>query len=208
MPWPEDHMSHADTPMPATPKLSNRRNRFALEYTRDLNPRAAAVRAGFAESTAYQLMRDAKVLQSITDAFARRAERTNISVDRVVTELARVAFANIKDIVEWGNGCVTLLDSDAIDADAAAAIAEVVQSDKDKGKVKVRLHSKMEALNALGRHLGMFIERTETVSLNLDAPVYRQMSLEEIDRRLADMRALEGGGDGLVASDSCEGGVP
>ena len=151
-------------------------------------------------------MRDPQVMQVIADAFARRAERTNISVDRVVTELARVAFANIKDIVEWDNGCVTLLDSAAIDDAAAAAIAEVVQS--EKGKAKVRLHSKMEALNALGRHLGMFIERTETVNLNLDAPVYREMSLEEIDRRLADMRALEGDGDGLVASDSCEGGVP
>lgn len=108
-------------------------------------------------------------------------EKLAITKEAVLGELAKIGFADIRKAVEWRanmtretdqpdggdvlvikeitNQQVRLIDSDKIDDDTAAAIAEVRQS--PTGGLSIKLHDKRGALVDLGRHLGLFKERVE-----------------------------------------------
>jgi phage terminase small subunit len=54
---------------------------------------------------------------------------------------------------------VQLVDSDRLDDETAAAVAEISQT--AQGGLKIKLHDKKSALDSIGRHLGMFKDKTE-----------------------------------------------
>lgn len=80
----------------------------------------------------------------------------DISQEAVVRELAAIGFTSMNDICSWSEDGVTLHHSDDIPHMANAAIAEVRESGTARGGVLVKMHSKLKALEMLGRHLGMF----------------------------------------------------
>lgn len=156
--------------------LNSQQQRFVEEYLIDLNATQAAVRAGYSEDTAYsqggRLLKHVEVGKAIADAMAERSVRTRVTADRVLTELARIGFSDIRHVVAWRANVtetgrededgvpetrsfneVELVGSDQIDHDAAAAVAEISQT-KD-GALKVKMHSKTAALVEMGKHLGI-----------------------------------------------------
>lgn len=161
--------------------LTDQRRRFVDEYLVDLDSTAAALRAGYSRRSAKQLgsriRNEPEVAAAIDAAIARRAKRTEITQDRVVKELAKIGFADIRKAVKWQANVigmtededgterlavtnqVQLIDSDAIDDDTAAAIASIGQD--SRGGLKINFHDKQGALVSLGRHLGMFKDKTE-----------------------------------------------
>ncbi len=89
------------TPRPMTPRpMTPRQGRFVEEYLIDLNATQAARRAGYSERWAgdrgWKLLRDPEVAAAIEKAQAARAERTRVSADKVVKELAKVAFGRAR----------------------------------------------------------------------------------------------------------------
>lgn len=61
--------------------------------------------------------------------------------------------------MSWGNGGVTLRESSELTDDEAAAVSEVIETTtKDGGSVKIKLHSKTDALDKLCKHLGIYGE--------------------------------------------------
>lgn len=157
--------------MAMTPK----RLRFVDEYLRDLNPRAAAERAGYAAAVGYNLLYKPEVAEAIRQAQAERARRTGLSVDQVVRELAAIAFADVRNVVSWTTPedmgeearCrVRVKDSARVDEATAAAIREVRRY--SNGAVRVKLQDKLPALALLGRHLGMFVDRAEALERQED----------------------------------------
>jgi Terminase small subunit len=74
--------------------------------------------------------------------------------DHVLEELARIAFSDIRQVVEWGPDWVKFKSSSEFSADDAATISEMSQT--QDGRFRVKLHSKLEALYMLGRHLGLY----------------------------------------------------
>lgn len=160
--------------------LTARQARFVAEYLIDLNATQAAIRAGYSERTAksqgQRLLTDVDVAEAIQAAQAKRATRTQISQDRVLSELARIGFADLRKAVDWSGGTVTLKDSTAIDDDTALALSEVSQGPNG---IKIKLHDKIAALDKLARHLGMFKGEGEggdepkslTINLTTAAPV-------------------------------------
>jgi phage terminase small subunit len=86
-----------------------------------------------------------------------RAERLSVDADKVVAEFARIAFADIGNLVEWGPEGVTLKPKSALSADDRAAVAEVASGAGKYGAgPRLRLHSKHRALDAIARHLGLY----------------------------------------------------
>ena len=84
---------------------------------------------------------------------AARSDRLGVSQDRVVLELARLAFADMRDFASWGDGGVRLRPSEELTEDQAACVSEIVET-PGKG-VRVKLFGKQPALAALARHLGL-----------------------------------------------------
>lgn len=153
-----------------TKPLNARQKLLIKEYLVDLNQEAAALRAGYTPKTArhknHELFANPHVKAAIEHEMAKRAKRIDITADKVLTELAKIGFANMSDYIQIKDGS-PIVDMSKMDRDKAAAIAEVtseVYVDKDEAtvkKTKFKLADKRAALVDIGRHLGMFVDRSE-----------------------------------------------
>lgn len=166
-------------------ELTAKQRAFVREYLLDLNATQAAIRAGYSEKTAYSVghenLSKPEIASAIEAAMKLRAERTDITADRVIKELAKIGFADIRKAVKWQSAMITeednpeggdiaviktvvtntvqMVASEELDDETAAAIAEVSQN--ATGGVKIKLHDKRAALVDIGKHLGMFREKVE-----------------------------------------------
>lgn len=153
-------------------KLTAKQQRFCDEYLIDLNATQAAIRAGYKankkntfEVIGYQLLQKTSVLEKIQQEMAKRSKRTGINQDRVIQELARIAFVNASDVIDPEDASVRL---NATEDDLACIQSVKVKTmDGEKGSSierEVKLNDKMKALELLGKHLGMFKDKVELES--------------------------------------------
>ena len=150
--------------------LTDKQQRFVEEYLTDLNATQAAIRGGYSEKTARQVASENLSKPDIADAIAQakaeRSERTKVTQDRVLEELARLSFSDLRNVMTDKG---SLLDPQDWDDATAASIAsiEVVTSSGDHGedengrKIVERTHKiktwdKNVALEKLAKHLGMY----------------------------------------------------
>src|SRR3954468_17627744 len=141
--------------------LNDRQACFVAEYLVDLNATQAAIRAGYSARTANEqaarLLANVSVAAAIAEAQAVRSRRTEVSQDRVVLELARVAFGDPRRVMSWGPGGGTLRPSEALTDEEAAIGAEASQTvTENGGTIRLKVCDKLGALRLLGQHLGMF----------------------------------------------------
>jgi phage terminase small subunit len=144
--------------------LTAKQQAFVAEYLIDFNATQAAIRAGYSKKTAevqgYENLRKPNIAEAIAAAQAARAERTQITADMVVQELAKIGFANMADYLS--TGADPHIDLSTLTPDQAAAISEVWTEEVGGGdapmilKRKIKLHSKLDALDKLARHLGIY----------------------------------------------------
>lgn len=151
----------------AAQKLTPKQAEFVRQYLVDLNATQAAIRAGYSEKTANEqgarLLANVSVSQAIAAAQAKREQRTEITADRVVAELAKIAFADPRELMEWGPEGVKLKDSADLTEEQAASVSEVSETTtKDGGSLRLKKHDKVKALELLGRHLGMFTDKVKS----------------------------------------------
>ena len=146
--------------------MTKKQKTFCDEYLIDLNATQAAIRAGYSSKTADrvgpELLGKTCIQENIAKAMAERSKRTGISQDRVIQELARIAFVNPQNVINPKDASVK---ADATEDDLACIQSVKVKTmDGAKGKSverEVRLNDKMKALELLGKHLGMFKDKLE-----------------------------------------------
>lgn len=171
-----------------------RHERFAQELAKGTEAGDAYEIAGFKrnDGNARRLRQDKAVKKRVeallserehihAKAVERAIERTGISIGRVLEELAKIGFSDIRKAVRWQSARITeednpdggdvlviknvvtnlvqIVGSDEIDDETAAAIAEISQA--EHGGVKIKLHDKRAALVDIGKHLGMFPTKVE-----------------------------------------------
>ena len=146
--------------------LSPKQEFFCREFLVDFNATQAAIRAGYsaraARQTAAKLMAKGNIQLFLQHLMKERVDRLDVSADRVLQEIAKVAFASITDVVEIVDGNVVIRE-DISDA-AKAAIGRISQSQseyttKDGGgsnnSIQVTMCDKMKALEQLMKFNGM-----------------------------------------------------
>ena len=94
-------------------KLTEKQKRFVQEYLVDLNATAAAKRAGYSEKSAsriaVELLNKTQVSAEIQKQQAKRQKRVEITQEKVLEELAAIAFANGADFATVNqNGIVRI----------------------------------------------------------------------------------------------------
>jgi len=124
---------------------------FAQERAKGLSASDAYERAGFTrhDDNAGRLNKNEAVRTRVEEILGEAAERSGVTVDRIVQELAKIGFAS---------------------AELTVAVVEVQETrSKGTGKntIKIKLSDKQAALEKLGRHLGMF---KETIKADLAGP--------------------------------------
>lgn len=150
-----------------TRSLTPRQERFVDEYLVDLNATQAAIRAGYSRRTARQIgeenLSKPDIAAAVRQQKTERAARVQITVDRVLQEVAAVAFANILDVLNEDGTMKPIQD---FPPGITAAIANLEVSEiRDPNGVsigstkKLRLTDKLGGLTLLMRHMGMLNDK-------------------------------------------------
>lgn len=151
-------------------KLTKKQKLFIDEYLIDLNATQAAIRAGYSAKTACEqgarLLANVKVQGTIAEHMAERSKRTGVNQDRIVRELAKIAFVNLTDIVDEEGR----IRSNATDEDLSCLESiKYKESSSDTGdsvEREVKIASKLKALELLGKHVGMWNDK---LNVEMDA---------------------------------------
>lgn len=177
--------------------MTPKQERFVQEYLIDLNATQAAIRAGYSQRTARQIgdenLSKPDISAAIQQAKAARSERTEITADRVLQELGRIAFFDLRRLYREDGSLKAMHE---LDDDAAAVLAgvDVVET---KGNAvmggedglrhvpefvkKVKIPDKVAALGLAMRHLGMLKDKTE-----LTGPNGGPLQFQKIERTIVD----------------------
>jgi phage terminase small subunit len=154
--------------------LNSRQKAFVDTYLIDLNATAAYRKAGYkskghaAVANAARLMTNDNVARAIAAAMEARSERTQITADRTLQELADVGFSDLGEIMDFSGTDPRLKPASEIQERARRAIAAVKVKRELEGKgaaartvevTEFKLWDKVSALEKLCKHLGLFIER-------------------------------------------------
>ncbi len=138
---------------------------FVDQYLIDMNgglawqrARNGGIKIESARVQASKALKQPNVIKALNERRQRKKERCEIEQDRVLQELARMAFYNIADFVEWSNSNVKLRPSMDLDREQTAAIHEVAEG---KFGVSIKMASKEKSLELLMKHLGMLKEKHE-----------------------------------------------
>lgn len=144
--------------------MTKKQKLFVEEYLIDLNATQAAIRAGYSPSSARQIadenMSKHDIKNAIEKALAERSKRTGINADRIVTELAKIAFLNPSNVINFQNASV-LETADEEDL-ACISSLKIKRSSSDTGdsvEREIKIYDKIKALELLGKHIGMFTDK-------------------------------------------------
>ncbi len=193
--------------------ITEKQKRFADEWLVDLNgTRAYKVaypsvkKDETAKAAASRLLTNVNVKAYIQERQKEREKRTEITQDRVLHELALIAFAKASDyarvvekdaMVEVDGNMVPVLDEDGnqvkyrtvepiltdeLTEDQKKAIA-VIKKGRDGFEIKP--YSKIQALELLGKHLGMFTEKVEVKNTTPNA--FEGLTTEELKKLIDDV---------------------
>ena len=162
--------------------------RFADRYFETLKGKESAIYAGYSEHTAAvqasQMLASEEVenyLQTLRDA---ASEKTGITAARVLQEIGRLAFADIRNYYRGDNQLIPVTD---LDDDAAAALASIKtfeeftpDGDPIGTSKEIKLYDKLAGLEKLARHLGLYEKDNKqkelTANINLTKEAVKKLS--------------------------------
>lgn len=146
--------------------LTLKQQRFCDEYLKSVNGKSAAVRAGYSPKTAAKnackLLKLPKIQEYLSEKRTALSKELNLDGKQILEEYARIAFFDVGTLYDDNDKLLPL--SELAPATKAAIGIEVVETNTGAGDtriqakrvVKVSLQSKLAALGALAKHLGLF----------------------------------------------------
>lgn len=165
--------------------MNKRQQIFCDEYLIDLNATQAAIRAGYSEKTAYSIgeenLKKPELKEYIDKKMEERQKRTELTQDMIINELKAIAFANATKFAGIKKGIVKIKDTDELDEDTKKAIVGIKEG---KYGTEVTTAGKVQALELLGKHLGMFKEKIEIsksseITDEIDKYIQERMSADD-----------------------------
>lgn len=150
-------------------RMTKKQKLFVEEYLIDLNATQAAIRAGYSVDSAKEIgcenLTKPNIQEAVAKAMAERSKRTGVSQDRVIQELAKLAFINIADVVDLETGLI----KESATAEDLACIQSIKIKPTEFGEEReIKFYDKKGSLESLGKHLGMYDNK---LNVNLNVPV-------------------------------------
>lgn len=157
----------------AADKLTPRQRLFCQEYVVDSNAPRAYEAAGYqskregyvADACASRLLKLAKIQAYISELLEHKKKASGVTGERIISELAAIAFHRSKKTTTIKDGIATVIDSDDWDEESSAAVQEVsgeaIQTTGDDGgslvakRLKVKTYDKVRALELLSKINGL-----------------------------------------------------
>ena len=149
-------------------KLTDKQRIFIKEYLVDLNATQAAIRAGYSKKTAeiigHENLRKPNIATIIQEEMDKRAAKIDITAEKVLQELAKLAFGNIKNLYDENGQLLHPRDlPDEVSATITEVTERVVQVGEGNATLerKFKVSDKKASLELLGKHLKLFTEKIE-----------------------------------------------
>lgn len=148
--------------------LTQQQERFAQEVAsgksqaeayRIAYPRSSQWKQSTVHQKASTLMANRKVLERVAALQRSAAEKSVLSAERTLNEVARIAYADISGIVNSDGSFKRLHE---LDAETRAAVSSF-KIDKD-GVIEYRFWNKSDALEKAMKHLGLYAQDNKQAS--------------------------------------------
>jgi len=158
--------------------LNPNQRKFVAEYIVSGNATQAAIAAGYSAKTAgsqgERLLRHAEISGALAEARAKLEIKTEITQERVLAELALLAFSSVDhyEVDELGN-VTAKADAPKGAMRAISSIKRKTFTTKDgdvSREVEIKLWDKPGPLKLAGKHVGLFAEKVE-ISTSDDKPI-------------------------------------
>ena len=170
--------------------MTDAQKRFCNEYLIDLNATRAykvaypnCKKDETASAAGSRMLGNVKVQEYIKEQQKEREERTKITQDMIVNELAKIAFLDISNLYNENGGLKNIQDIDENTRRAISSLETFEEFEgygEDREKVgdtkKVKLIDKTKALELLGKHLGMFKNKLD---ISQDKPFEVNISIKK-----------------------------
>lgn len=139
-----------------TPLKNARQEAYCQNIIKGMQSIDAYVAAGFArcDPAASKLGAKPHVRARITEMQEKAAAKANVTMERWIAEVAAIAFSDLREVLDFGPGGVTLKDGATLTKVQAGLISEI--SETKDGNARIRLHSKMDALEKLAKKFGWY----------------------------------------------------
>ncbi|MSR55807.1 MAG: terminase small subunit [Gemmataceae bacterium] len=151
--------NHETPESTASKELTLLQELFVEEYLVDLNATKAAVRAGYSKESAKSIgsenLTKPDIQKAINEAMEERSVRTGITADRVLREIAMIAFSDIREIEITPEGKLLSCGPETPRAVAGFTFERTETKDGPRVRSTIRLHNKLQALVVLMQHLGL-----------------------------------------------------
>lgn len=157
--------------------LTEKQKRFCKEYVIDLNATQAAIRAGYSKKTANvqgaQNLSKLNIQAVIQELQSKKAAKLDISQERVLTELCKIAFGDVRNYFDENGRIINISE---LGNDVTASIKSVtVQIDKTELRgesfvettvKKLESYDKLRALETINKMLGYFAPVKQDLTTN------------------------------------------
>ncbi|MCI8654982.1 MAG: terminase small subunit [Clostridia bacterium] len=144
--------------------MTEKQKRFCDEYLIDLNATRAykvaypRTKQRTAEVNGSKLLSNTEVKEYIELRLKDIQKRTEVTQDKVIQELAAIAFTNATEFASVKGNSVIIKDTDTLEENVKKAIIGIKEG---KNGIEIKSADKVQALELLGRHLGMFKDKLE-----------------------------------------------
>lgn len=152
--------------------MTEKQKIFADEYLIDLNATRAYRKAypnckkdSSADAAARKLLGNTRIKKYISDRMNERQKRTEVTQDRVLQELAYIAFARVTDYATVKDDIVKIKNTDELTEEQIRAISGIKEG---KFGIELKLNDKEKALELIGRHLGMWNDKLDIKTPAID----------------------------------------
>ena len=164
--------------------LNPKQKSFVNEYLLDLNATAAASRAGYGDPNyGRQLLTNTNVSEAIQERRAELSKALEITQERVLDELACIAFFDLRRLFNFDGSFIPLKDlpKDVTSALATIDITEIIDREGNRAiKYKCRFYDKVKSLDKLSKHLVLY---NDSVIIKYDDAVKELLNLLPSDLR-------------------------
>lgn len=155
-------------------ELKEREIAFCDHYLVSFSRKSSLIRAGYsanrANQKAWELLQRPRVRKYLEHLKALRADRTGIGQDEVIKEMAKIAFVDMGDFIEYEDGYLRVVDFDEMPYTDVIKTIKIKDNYHPKTGLRVsqttelQLHDKAKALELMGKHTGAFVERVDVTS--------------------------------------------
>ena len=165
--------------------MSNQQVVFCYEYVKHFNGTEAAKVAGYSpnapHSQASRLLNYATVQKLLNHLKLARLKRIEVSGDRIVQELAKIAFQDTADFIDHDGIGNVMIKSFENMGDNSRVVKTIKTA--QGGVTELVLHDKMKALELLGRHCALFTDNMNHTSNGGDMPASQTIVNIQINHR-------------------------